>query len=151
MLLLHEITHVLGFSNLLYELFQTNDTLIQTKAINGIERKLFTGKNVIKYAKRHFGCDNIEGIELENQGGSGSIGSHWEARIMLGDYMISTDYDEIVISEISLVLLEDTGWYNVNYYTGGLFRYGKGLGCDFLNKKCISNNKTNFKREFCLT
>ena len=33
----------------------------------------------------------------------------------------------------------------------GLFRYGKGLGCDFLNKKCFSNNKTNFKREFCLT
>ena len=69
MFLLNEITHVLGFSNSLYKLFQTNDILIQTKTINGIERKLFTGKNVIKYGKRHFGCDNIEGIELENQGG----------------------------------------------------------------------------------
>ncbi len=27
--------------------------------------------------------------------------------------------------------------------------YGKGLGCDFLNTSCISNNYTNFKREFC--
>ena len=150
MLLLHEVTHVLGFSNNLFKHFQTNDTLTKTKTINGIQRNLFTGSNVIKYAKKHFGCDNIEGIELENQGGSGSAGSHWEARIMLGDYMISTDYHEIVISEISLALLEDSGWYGVNYYTGGLFRYGKGLGCDFLNTKCVSNNYTDFDREFCV-
>ena len=154
MLLLHEITHVLGFSEYLYNYFQTNSTLTITKEINGIQRTLFTGENVIKQAKRHFNCDNIEGIELENQGGDGSAGSHWEARIMLGDYMISTDYPEIVISEISLALLEDTGWYYVNYYTGGLFRYGKGLGCNFLNNKCVysdsSNYITPFEREFCV-
>jgi len=154
MLLLHEITHVLGFSGNLFYYFQTNSTLIKTKEINGIQRTLFTGTNVIKQAKRHFNCDNIEGIELENQGGDGSAGSHWEARIMLGDYMISTDYPEIVISEISLALLEDTGWYYVNYYTGGLFRYGKGLGCDFLNNKCVYSDSsyyiTPFGREFCI-
>jgi hypothetical protein len=149
MLLLHEITHVLGFSGNLYNYFQTNSKTI-TKEINGIKRTLFTGENVIKQAKRHFNCDNIEGIELENQGDNISAGSHWEARIMLGDYMISTDYPEIVISEISLALLEDTGWYYVNYYTGGLFRYGKGLGCDFLNNKCIHKGKTSFGREFCV-
>ncbi len=153
MLLLHEITHVLGFSGNLYNYFQTNSKTI-TKEINGIKRTLFTGANVIKQAKRHFNCDNIEGIELENQGGDGSVGSHWEARIMLGDYMISTDYPEIVISEISLALLEDTGWYYVNYYTGGLFRYGKGLGCDFLNNKCVYSDSsyyiTPFGREFCV-
>ena len=149
MLLLHEITHVLGFSSSLFELFQTYSSLIKTKTVNGLKRTLFTGPNVIKQAKRHFNCDDIEGIELENQGGDGSVGSHWEARIMLGDYMISIDYPEIVISEISLALLEDSGWYNVNYYTGGLFRYGKGLGCDFLNNKCVSEGKSNYEREFC--
>ena len=154
MLLLHEITHVLGFSSSLFEFFQTYPSLIKTKTVNGLKRILFAGPNVIKQAKRHFNCDDIEGIELENQGGDGSVGSHWEARIMLGDYMISIDYPEIVISEISLALLEDSGWYNVNYYTGGLFRYGKGLGCDFLNKKCVYSSSdgyyTNFQREFCL-
>ena len=151
MLLLHEVTHVLGFSDGLFKYFQTNDTLIKTTTINRIQRTLFTGSNVVKHARRHFACDNIEGVELENQGGDGSAGSHWEARIMLGDYMISTDYQEIVISEISLALLEDSGWYGVNYYTGGLFRYGKGLGCNFLNTNCVSNGYTNFKREFCVT
>ena len=149
MLLLHEITHVLGFSSSLFEYFKTYPSLIKNKKVNGLKRTLFAGPNVIKQAKRHFNCDNIEGIELENQGGDGSVGSHWEARIMLGDYMISIDYPEIVISEISLALLEDSGWYNFNYYTGGLFRYGKGLGCDFLNNKCVSEGKSNYEREFC--
>ena len=51
MLLLHEITHVLGFSGNLYNYFQTNSKTI-TKEINGIKRTLFTGANVIKQAKR---------------------------------------------------------------------------------------------------
>ena len=149
MLLLHEITHVLGFSSSFFEYFQSYSSLLKNKTVNGLKRTLFTGPNVIKQAKRHFNCDDIEGIELENQGSDGSVGSHWEARIMLGDYMISIDYPEIVISEISLALLEDSGWYNVNYYTGGLFRYGKGLGCEFLKDKCVSEGKSNYEREFC--
>ena len=40
---------------------------------------------------------------------------------MLGDYMISSDYIEIIISDITLAYFEDTGFYKVNYYTGGLF------------------------------
>ena len=60
MLLLHEVTHVLGFSNNLFQLFQTSETLTKTKTINGVRRTLFTGSNVIKYAKKHFGCDDIE-------------------------------------------------------------------------------------------
>jgi len=89
------------------------------------------------------------GVELENQGGEGSAGAHWEARIMLGDYMISTDYPEIIISDISLALFEDSGWYEVNYYTGGLFRFGKGQGCKFLNSVCLSSSKSNFEWDFC--
>ena len=46
--------------------------------------------------------------------------------------MISTDYNELVVSDISLAIFEDSGWYEVNYYTGGLFKTGKGEGCNFL-------------------
>ena len=70
---------------------------------------------------------------------------------MLGDYMISTDYQEIVISDISLALFKDSDWYEVNYYSGGLFRFGKGQGCDFLNSFCVSSGKTNYKLDFCDT
>ena len=51
--------------------------------------------------------------------------------------MISeTHTAEQVISEFTLALLEDSGWYKTNKYTGGLMRFGKNQGCDFLNKDC---------------
>jgi hypothetical protein len=117
MLLLHEISHVLVFSDSLYNLFNYKGNVTTTKIINGIERKLITTSKVKSIASQHFNCSSIVGVELENQGGNGSEGSHWEARVMLGDYMISTDYPEIVISDITLALFEDSGWYEVNYYT----------------------------------
>ncbi len=91
-ILLHEISHILGFSNGLYDYYQTTDILIKTKTINGIQRTLFSGSNVIKHANRHFECDDIEGVELENKGGECSARSHWKSRIMLSDYMISINY-----------------------------------------------------------
>jgi len=64
--------------------------------------------------------------------------------------MISTDYPEIVVSDISLAVFEDSGWYNVNYFTGGLFKTGKGEGCAFLQEKCLdTNGKSRFPLDFC--
>ena len=37
-------------------------------------------------AKIQFGCDEIKGVELENQGGRGTTFVHWEHRV-LGVYM----------------------------------------------------------------
>ena len=151
LLLLHEITHVLAFSNNLYSFFQIdeNTKILDNKIINGINRTLLSTPKVVQAAQKHFNCSSITGIELENQGGEGSIGSHWEARTMLGDYMIAIDYPGIVISDITLSLFEDSGWYSVNYYTGGLFRFGKNMGCSFLNSTCLSNGTTEFDLDFC--
>ena len=56
----------------------------------------------------------------------------------------------MVISEFTLALLEDSGWYKTNYYTGGLMRYGKNKGCTFISNNCIDPNtlKTEFVNEF---
>ena len=99
-------------------------------------------------AKKYFNCTNITGVELEEFGG---LSAHWESRILLGEYMNIEFYlEEQVISEFTLALLEDTGYYKANYYTGGLMRYGKNKGCDFLNKKCVNNYEINpyFENEF---
>ena len=63
--------------------------------------------------------------------------------------MISTDYPEYAISDITLAFFEDTGLYKVNYYTGGLFRYGKNQGCSFLEGDCVHKDGTDFPNEFC--
>jgi hypothetical protein len=70
---------------------------------------------------------------------------------MLTDYMTSILYDEMAISDITLALFEDSGWYKVKYYTGGLFRYGKNQGCDFLNSYCVNGDVSKYKNDFCIT
>ena len=156
-LAMHELTHCLVFSPNLYPFYINPNThqplgihnIIKTKTVNGIKRTLIATPKVVATAQRHFNCTNIEGVELENQGSEGTAGSHWEARQMLTDYMMGASYDEVTISEITLALFEDSGWYKVNMYTGGLFRFGKNEGCAFMNGKCMSDNKSNFKNEFC--
>ena len=76
--------------------------------------------------------------------------SHWEQRILLGDYMGAVIYqEELAISEFTLAFLEDSGWYKAKYYTGGLFRFGKNQGCKFIENDCLDANlKTEFKNEF---
>ena len=140
-LLLHEITHILIFSPTLL------NNLGMTSTRNSIT--YVTSPKVLIKARQHFNCASINGMPLEDQGGEGSAGSHWEARYMLGDYMISTDYMDNVISDISLALFEDSGFYEVEYYSGGLFKFGKNKGCTFLNNKCIVNGSP-ISEEFCV-
>jgi hypothetical protein len=140
-LLLHEITHILVFSPTLLQ------SLGMTSKSNSIT--YVTSPKVLIKARQHFNCASINGMPLENQGGEGSAGSHWEARYMLGDYMISTDYMDNVISDITLALFEDSGLYEVEYYSGGLFKFGKNKGCSFLNNKCIVGSSP-ISEEFCV-
>ena len=146
MLFLHEISHVLIF----HQAFFFSLNMISEQQKNGETIYYIKTPTVLEKAKLHYNCNSISGIPLENYGGAGSAGSHWESRYLLGDYMIATDYPEIVISDISLAVFEDSGLYKVNYYTGGLFRFGKGEGCNFLEEKCITDGSTLFANEFCI-
>ena len=152
-LLLHEISHVLAFNSDLFPYFNKLPNLQQAVSdieINGIKRQFLSTPKVVEKAMQHFNTDLL-GVELEDQGGSDTAGSHWEARIMLGDYMIGVDYPEIVISDITLAVFEDSNWYKVNYYSGGLFKTGKNEGYNFLFGDCVNKNneESNFKLEFC--
>ena len=151
-ILLHELTHILGFHYNLFQYFPggLEKTIKTEKEKRTKKNKAFIiTPKVVDFAKKYFNCDAIDGVELENQ--HNLTWSHWEARILLGEYMTSSPYTpEQVISEFTLSLLEDSGWYKVNYYTGGLMRFGKNKGCEFLNKDCINTNlESNFKYEFC--
>ena len=148
-LFLHQFTHILGF---LYQSFNyfpggiSNVIVsISSDQRSNMPRNYIITPKVVEFAKKYYGCDNIIGVELEDQ--DGRTNSHWEARTVLGEYMNSDHYiPEQVISEFTLALLEDSGWYHVNYYTGGLFRFGKNKKCNFLNNDCLSPSL--FKNEF---
>jgi leishmanolysin len=99
----------------------------------------------LEAAKAHFGCDNPGSIALENAGGGGTAGSHWD-RVTLGDEtMTGADINEPKFSIFTLALLEDSGWYKPDYGLADDMYWGKGDGCAFLTAKCVG---TNFD-EFC--
>uniref|UniRef100_A0A8R1HGL8 Leishmanolysin-like peptidase n=1 Tax=Caenorhabditis japonica TaxID=281687 RepID=A0A8R1HGL8_CAEJA len=87
-------------------------------------------------ARRHFGCDKLEGAELENQGGEGTYLTHWEKRAYENEAMTGTHTQNPVYSRLTLAFLEDTGWYQPNYEVAEDLNWGKQLGCDFAMKSC---------------
>lgn len=143
-ILLHEITHILIFHPIFLNILGMLTLDEDNKVI------YVTSPKVLDKARIHFNCTTLKGLPLEDQGGEGTSGFHWEGRYMLGDYMIGTDYSDSFISDITLALFEDSGFYKVDYNYGVLFKFGKNKGCNFFNKKCIENGELPFQDEFCM-
>ena len=92
--------------------------------------------NVRREARKHFQCPDLEGAELENQGGEGTALTHWEKRIFENEAMTGTYTQHPVFSRITLALMEDTGWYRADYSMAQVLDWGKGLGCQFVKNNC---------------
>jgi hypothetical protein len=73
-----------------------------------------------------------------------SAGGHWEKTLFGNEMMTASGSENSILSSITLGLLEDSGWYKVDYNMAGNLVWGKGQGCAFLD---LSNGH-NFK-EFC--
>ena len=43
---------------------------------------------LMETARSYYGCPNVQGMEVENDGQPGTIGSHWERTIMNNEIMI---------------------------------------------------------------
>ena len=157
MIFTHELAHAFGFSKNSYynfiksngEKYSTNE-LFANKSIRGLDNQIFLKTpNVLKRAKVAFDCDNLYGVQLENQGGSSSAGSHWESRIMRTDLMNPQIVESnVVYSDITLAVFEDSGWYEPDYSYSSPINFGYKKGCNFHKSKCIVDEKAKFS-EFC--
>lgn len=140
----HEFTHVLGFSGNLIRYYRdpvtgvTLTNITETKNITGSSgvSETFTfikTKEVVDYAREYYGCPTIDGMPLENDGGSGSLGSHWEKLFMPTEYMNPTVENPGLISGFTLAYLRGTGWYMTKADAAQYYDWGKGEGCKFFN------------------
>jgi len=146
-IMIHQFTHLLGF----HKAFLSKDpedanfiTPIKEDTSNS-GHYYVDSENVIKFAKKYFNCPTITKIDIEMDGDS----PHWPSRILLGEYMTGLKYpEEEVISGFTLSYFKDLKFLKVdNNFTGGLMRFGKNKGCEFLEKKCIGDNDGNLKFE----
>lgn len=88
----------------------------------------------------------MSGIGLENAGGGGTAGSHWERSVLGDEAMTGADINEPKYSIFTLTLMADSGWYEVATDMADELDFGKGSRCAFLTEKCRAAER--FK-DFC--
>lgn len=146
---IHEFIHLLGFSSGLFDFFvdeegkpKEKSNVVRSETVRNIETNVIVLEEVVEVAKEHFGCDSLEGVELENQGDLSSRGSHWERRILGNEIMTASITVNPVLSGFTLSLLEATGWYHINFTEAEeVFTYGLNTGCSFIEEKCFKNDE----------
>lgn len=152
---IHELTHVLVMSPGLWDDFRyengTSKSEDSVYTVISNQTYIITDK-VKESAQSHYNCTSLVGLPIEDDGSSGSAGSHWEEHYLQSEYMCAVIYSSLTyISTFTLALMEDSGWYKVNYSYDEPFVYGINEGCSFFTKDCIDSTteKSNFPDYYC--
>lgn len=158
--ILHELVHILGFNSAKFAQFRDENGNVRSNVVisqqnsAGNSIKKLTTPNLIAKAKEHFGCTQaLDGIELEDHYDPYKTkDNHFEKRIFFNELMTGeftgSPGDGPVMSTMTLAVLQDSGWYNVNYSAAAVTPYVWGLrtGCTLLTQRC---GTWNDERYFC--
>ena len=67
-------------------------------------------------SRNHFNCSRLNGAPIEDDGGSGSAGAHWEEHHLHTEIMQAVVHGNLqYISDFTFALMEDSGWYHMDY------------------------------------
>ena len=121
--------------------------MLARRVLRGAERTLLATPAVVDAVRAHTGCATADGAELESAGGAGTSGSHLEDTLFFGDVMCgwiySTDSDraptahgQAVMSNVSLAVLQDLGFYSVDWESAGALVWAAGAGCGVVEETC---------------
>lgn len=97
---------------------------------SGVEMVIL--QNTKNFVQAYFNCaDTSVGAVLENGGGSGSQGSHWERSVYYNEFMTASSSNSAdLISGLTLNFLKDTGYFSyVDLNLADSPYYGKNKGC----------------------
>ncbi|CAH8573696.1 unnamed protein product [Schistosoma curassoni] len=97
--------------------------------------------SVLAEARAHYNCPTMDGMDLENDGGSGTAFVHFEKRITEDELMSGSYSKDSYVSSLTLAYFKDTGWYNVNMSMAQNWRFGKNWGCEFVQLSCYEYMK----------
>ncbi|KAF8288888.1 putative surface protease GP63 [Trypanosoma cruzi] len=145
----HEIAHALGFS----EKSMDEKSILKNSAkiMRGNFRRMVTGMHVQKKAKAHFGCDSLEGMELEDEGGTREKAiPHWKGRHARDELMAPT-VGAGYYTALTMAVFADMEYYSVNWSMAEPMSWGNSTGCDFLVNKCntTDNLAGKYPHMFC--
>ena len=148
--ILHEIFHILAFDVALYDKFPIGASRTYVKesvsTLSGTYDDVYLIRlpGLLEYAQKHFKCPTIRGIYMENEGGQGSAGSHFERRWVGNELMTSESSGRMVMSKFTLHFLNDVGWYKINFAFAEENPWGRNAGCEFFQPSCDAKQVPNF-------
>lgn len=132
----HQLTHILGFSETSFDLFQKPNNAgtysVDDLIVKKDGRNLFRGPTVVEKARKYFECVTAEGMPLARQDSN-----HWDSLILPNEYMNQTPDADSVYTFFTFALLQDSGWYSINWEKVDTPTYGAGLGCGPLEADCM--------------
>lgn len=129
----HELFHIVGFSSELFPFFINGDLdpLGPELFVRSPEGEVVGLKTprLLQEAREYYTCPDVQSIPLEDDGASGSRGSHWERSQFADELMTASSQPNSKVSGFTLALLEDSGWYSPEYLLKEQFSFGKQSGC----------------------
>ena len=132
LILFHEVVHCLGFASFMFKYFLNRETGLpwgDNFPLISYTNPKYPNKNFSilytpmaqKYASQRFGINEFApgipmGIEMENNGDSGTVGHHPELRVYMNEVFVGIIVNHpMYISDLVLSLIEDMGWYSVDF------------------------------------
>ncbi|ESS62006.1 surface protease GP63 [Trypanosoma cruzi Dm28c] len=85
------------------------------RSVRGTHRRMVAGKHVQEKAKAHFGCDSLEGMELEDEDGAREKEvPHWRGRHARDELMPPT-VGAGYYTALTMAVFVGMGYYRVNW------------------------------------
>lgn len=150
----HELLHAVGFSASAFAT-RFKDSPFATTTIStrgGKTATLLNTSATVDAVRNYFNCSTAVGAEIEDEGGSGSAGSHLDQRVFPQDVMASSS--GLLLSNITLAVMHDSGHFIANFSAvdklPAPMLFGRNAGCGFIDEQC--NTAAGGKdTSFCFT
>ncbi|CAM37368.1 GP63, leishmanolysin, partial [Leishmania braziliensis MHOM/BR/75/M2904] len=143
----HEVAHALGFD---LTVFEELELIQDVKDLRGkdYEVPVLSSPTVVAKAREQYGCTTLEYLELEDQGGSGSAGSHIKMR-NVKDELMAPASGAGYYTALTMAVFEDLGFYQADFTKAEVMPWAKLASCNFITKKCMEKNITQWPEMFC--
>jgi len=156
-ILTHETAHILIMAPELWDDFRdlNGDLVGHEKVVSEPQENgliYITSPGVAEWSKSHFGCDSLIGFPLENTGSGLSASAHWDERHAMSSLMGSTIWGSLhYVTNATFWLMQDSGWYNVDFSGVEEWHWGSGTGCSWFETDCMEkgSNAANWPQFFC--
>lgn len=156
---IHEACHALGYSSTYFDTYVdggvkhgTGGKTTTTDATLGKSVTKLVSPKILAAGKAYFGCSSLDGVEIEDQGGAGTTGTHWEKRILYTEFLCGIlSSVKTYISSLTLAYFEDKGFYLADYSLAQdkYMAFGNNKGCNFVTKRCNDATVKASGSEFC--